>query len=153
MLVMSIGVRDAARKLELNENTVLDWSRKGKWLADCRPTPAKAPPPASMASPIGPIKPADALQSILSEDERETRLSLSKAARRMAKTAEDAPLEQAGDALQAGKLASLVHRWEKDRDGDRVSLAFFSISIGSGEPEAPTVDVEGEVMRDDTQAE
>jgi hypothetical protein len=113
MLVLSIGVRQAARQMGIAEGTVQDWSAAGKWLADTRPTPAKLPPPASMVSPTSPTKPADALRDVLSDDSRETRISLSKAARKLAKKAEEADLDQAGDVLQAAKTAALVHSWEQ----------------------------------------
>lgn len=54
---------------------------------------------------------AETLQCVLAEDARETRISLSKSTRRLAKDAEKALLEQAGDVLQVTKAASLIHGW------------------------------------------
>lgn len=139
MLVMTVGVREAARQCGIAQGTVQDWSAKGKWLADTKPTPAKLPPPASMQRPTNPTSPVDALSGILADDSRETRLSLSRAARSMARQAEDAELEQAGDALQVGKLAAAVHGWDRD-EGQRCVLAFFSIQAAGGD-ETPVIDV------------
>lgn len=79
------------------------------------------------------------IKSQLAEDSEATRASLSRAARRMAEDAEDAPLEQAGDALQVGKLAAAVHGWDRE-EGQRCVLAFFSIQAGAGD-ESPVIDV------------
>lgn len=56
---------------------------------------------------------ADALSNVLAEDSRETRISLSKAARQLAKKGETADLSEAGDVLQVGKLAALTHEWQQ----------------------------------------
>lgn len=141
MLVLAIGVRAAARECGIAEGTVQDWSATGKWLDETRPTPAKRPKPASMIGPTSPTNPADALRNVLADDERETRISLSTAARKLAKKSENAPLEQAGDVLQAGKLAGLVHRWDREGAGDRVMLAFFSIQGGTLADDGPVHDV------------
>ncbi len=47
----------------------------------------------------------------MSEDDRETKLSLSRSFRRLAKDAEAAPLAQAADVLTVTKGAALVHGW------------------------------------------
>tara|TARA_R110000868_G_C10728081_1_gene751347 strand:+ start:403 stop:867 length:465 start_codon:yes stop_codon:yes gene_type:complete len=117
MLCMSLGVREAARQMSLPESTVKSWCTRGKWLASTRPTPAMiAPPPtvlraSSASNPI--ISPADALANALADDSKATRISLSRSARNMARQAETAPLEQAGDVVQAAKVASMVHGWEE----------------------------------------
>ncbi len=72
---------------------------------------------------------ADAMQSALADDERETRLSLSRSARNLASQGEAAELHQAGDVLQAGKLAALVHRWEAGSGGQAPSVA-IQVNIG-----------------------
>lgn len=54
---------------------------------------------------------AEILENTLKEDERETKISLSRSARKLAKDAEDAPLESAGDILSVAKIASTVHGW------------------------------------------
>lgn len=137
MLVLSIGVRPAARKLGLPEPTVQAWAARGKWLQPTRATtvtvqPTLQPPPTCRPATVATMQPADALAEILADDERETRISLSRAAKNLASQAESAELVQAGDALQAGKLAALVHRWDAS-DGKvqvQVNLGFFSGSVG-----------------------
>lgn len=70
------------------------------------------------------------LASQMEEDNRETRLSLSKAARKMAKEAETAELSQAADVLQAAKTAALIHKWEGSEGSTTLNLAFFDSDSG-----------------------
>ena len=63
------------------------------------------------------ISTADAVAEILAEDSRQTKRSLSRAARRMAEQAEQAGLDQAGDAMQCAKLAGMIHGWTDKETG------------------------------------
>lgn len=123
MLVLAVGVREAARQMGLPETAVQQWSCRGKWLAKTRPTPAALPLPASMQS-VTTVRqtPADALSAVLADDAKETRLSLSRSARNLAQQAETALLDQAGDVLSAAKVASVVHRWDADKQGPAVAV-------------------------------
>lgn len=50
----------------------------------------------------------------------------------MASEAEDAPLEAAGLALQAGKLAALTHGWAQAGEGGQgvvINLALMGLSL------------------------
>lgn len=80
---------------------------------------------AVQANRISPVA-TDVVQvmaNTLAEDGKATRASLSRAARRMAEQAETADLEQAGDALQVGKLAALAHDWgNKGTPAVRISM-------------------------------
>lgn len=67
---------------------------------------------------------ADNVQDELAENERETRLSLSKASRRMAKDCEELPAREANTALTVAKTASLVHGW-----GNEKGQAGFSLNV------------------------
>jgi len=126
MLVLSIGVRDAARRLGLNENTVLTWSTNGDWLKATKPQPAQLPKPLSQQGSIVSIKPSDVLAQTLAENERETKLSLSKSIRRMAQEAETAPLAQASDVKSVVQSAALLGGWDKGT-GNSYSLNVLSI--------------------------
>ena len=59
---------------------------------------------------------SDALVNILAEDERETKLSLSRSARQLAAQGEIAPLDKAQRVHDVAKTAALVHRWEDRKD-------------------------------------
>lgn len=116
MLVLAVGVREAARKLGLKEDTVAAWSARGDWLAVTRPQAAQVPLPASMVSASSASKsPVQALQAALADDERETRVSLSRGTRRAAAKLEDAKPEDASNLLTLAKTHALVHRLDSER--------------------------------------
>lgn len=122
-LVVAIGPRAAARQMGLNENTVLAWAKRGNWMAATRPTPAEKPLPASMQPrAITAIKPSEALANTLEDDSKATKLSLSIAAKRMAREAESAGLDQARNAHEVAKLASTVHAWEAKQPTHNVMI-------------------------------
>lgn len=75
-----------------------------------------------MVGPTSPTKPADALREVLADDSRETRISLSRAARNLAAKAEGAELDQAGDVLQVAKTAAMVHSWEQAGGGTSINI-------------------------------
>jgi len=117
MLVLSLGVRPAARQLGLREATVQQWSAQGKWLAHCHPNtpPATPPPPASMTNTTKPTKcPADVLRDILADDEHATKLGLSRAVRKsVTSVREGVAIENAADLKAVAQTAALIHRWEE----------------------------------------
>ncbi len=112
-LVLVHGVREAARLTNLSFSTIGAWSRRFGWLKTAH-TPIAPVLPASMqpTTHAAYVAPADALAARLGEDEKETRISLSKAARNLAKKAETAELNEAPFVLAGAKVSSLVHRWE-----------------------------------------
>ena len=59
---------------------------------------------------------SDALVNVLAEDERETKLSLSRSARQLAAQGETASLEKAHRVHDVAKTAVLVHRWNDRED-------------------------------------
>ena len=105
MLVMALGVREAARKLELNENTVLTWSRDGKWLAHLKEKPLVPSFPLSMQRAISTISPVDAMAATLSDRHKRTKLGLSKWA---AKSSEHLASLDGEEALAASQPAVAV---------------------------------------------
>lgn len=154
VLVVALGSAEAARKMGLNADTVRQWAKRGGWtegavsrasLVTGEPTPAKLAMAATLPESMRPVivtgvtKPADALREALEDDSRETRLSLSRSARKMARDAENAPLNQAGDVLQVGKLSALTHGWETGGGGDRFQLNTFNITLP--QDERPVIDV------------
>lgn len=121
MLVLSVGVREAARQMGIKESTVMQWSARGKWLEHTRAQPLL---PASMQPVIvsGVISPADALENTLREDGNATKTAGMKYARRAAehaaKLAEESPdlaLEQAANVKQVLQTAAIAGGW---RDGE-----------------------------------
>lgn len=131
MLCLSLGVREAARKLGVSEDAMRQWSSRGKWLSPCRPavtTPELVPLPPSVRPVTVVTKPADALANALSDMEIDTKLDFARAARNGAAKAVNVPVESASDALAMAKLAALVHKWDTKEGTPTVTLnlGFFS---------------------------
>lgn len=125
MLVLTQGVRAAAREMGLKESTVQAWSARFNWLADCQPVAALRPLPASM-QPIeifatGATKPVEALENVLKRDADSTKTALSKAARRGAEAIAEMPIDEALEQTQAlvglAKVAEKVHGWGNAANG------------------------------------
>lgn len=135
MLVLSVGVREAARQLDLNQETVAAWSARGDWLAHTREKPVlpkSMQPIASGAS----IKPADALTEILTTEAKETRQFLSKTAHKAAKRASEQTgneiIASSDKVLNIGKLAALTHGWNKDdAGGSRINVNLLCQNVGN----------------------
>lgn len=139
MLVLSIGVRPAARQLGISEDTVADWSRQGKWLADTRVRPAYLPPPATMRPSNPSMRPADALEKVLREDHNATKTNVLRFARAAsaegARIAEETPekaLDQAANMKQVAQAAAIA-AGEKTGDGTQVliNIALLGRELGT----------------------
>lgn len=145
MLCMEVGYAEASRRTGIKHGTLRQWGARGGWTVR-----EPLPPTMQKVTVTGVTAPADALQEVISEGIKKTKSGLTKYVARMAEAAgESGTLEEAPLLKAVADIHSKMHP-EKQEDG-RVSLAFFSISIGSGEPEAPTVDVEAEVIRTEEQ--
>ena len=101
-----IGLREIARSMGMPPGTVLSRAKREGWTQLLNQSKALA-----LAEPCI-ISPAEAVAEILADDSRQTKRSLSRATRRMAFEAEEAPLDQAGHVLSVTKAASLLHGWE-----------------------------------------
>lgn len=126
MLYLELGAAETARRTGLGDNTIRQWARRGNWQAAFKPE-RELPPSIRPTNVTGVTKPADALAEILAEDERETKLGLSRIVRRSIQATDSVELTDAASAHAIGKLASLVHGWEKDRGKVQVqvNLGFF----------------------------
>lgn len=122
-LVVAVGVREAARQLNISENTLCSWSKRGKWTEATRNAQeiaAKRREPETLKATA--IKPADALANQLADDSQATRIGFSKAARKVAEklpTMDGAELMDK-DTAQAAKhwhgVAAGTHGWEQKQD-------------------------------------
>lgn len=120
---MDIGVRPAARKLGLNEDTVCSWAIRYGWEIK----PAKRGPE-TIASKMQATTVGDAIRDELAENERETRLSLSRYARRAARNAETATLRDAAYVHKAAQVAGIVHKWSNDDKPNQFTLNVLNIN-------------------------
>lgn len=141
MLVLNVGVREAARQCGINEKTVLHWSHTNKWLADTRPSPAKLPPPASQIGSVVSVAPADALGNILAQQSKTTRLNLARAVERASEQARDHddPLGAARNIKETAATASMLHNW--DAGSAKVNVNIYS----DGMKAADVIEIESEV--------
>jgi hypothetical protein len=79
------------------------------------------------------LSPADALANVLQEHERETKLSLARSARRMAKDAEEATLREAPYVHKAAQVASITHGW-REKEKNPNTILNLGVLIGSEGP-------------------
>ena len=107
-LAIAVGVREAARQLGLNENRVLQWSKRGQWF---KPKPQ----PPKQSDVITVIKPSEALAETLKQHNNDTKLGLSTAA---VKTAKHAATMSPVQVLRVSRglknvteIAEKVHGW------------------------------------------
>lgn len=125
VLVVAVGVREAARQMNLPAGTVLAWANRGGWLQSARDaikrkTDAIAQSreqPGSTQSPA--INPSDALQNTLAERKDQTRLNLSRyvvdASKKAAKSAGD--LEIAPRVKEVAAVAG--HVWPEVKGAEQ----------------------------------
>ena len=87
MLVLTYGVREAARMLGLSENTVAAWSARGAWLADIKPLLPKVQATASIA-------PINAFQTAMKDDANHGRAAQLKLGRRTLENLAERPIDE-----------------------------------------------------------
>jgi len=86
---------------------------------------------------------ADTIQDELSVSERETRLSLARSAKQMAKDCEELPVRHADKAYTVAKTAAIVHRWDQKDQGTGnvvVNVAILGIQPSEVQATARTLD-------------
>lgn len=123
LLVIQHGQKIAADLSQVPYETVKKWTQRGKWLAPAKPCDKTLSP--FVPSPAHTIKlAADNLQDELADNEKATKLSLSRYAKRAAADAENASLREAPYVKQAAQVAGIVHQW-----GEGKAAAHFSLNI------------------------
>lgn len=149
MLVLAVGVREAARQMGLNEKTVLHWSHTGNWLAHLRQPNAKPEMPLSMQPrSVVSVRPADALQAVLHEGITETKIGFTRYAARMAtKAAEHGQLE---DAPLYKAVADIHGKMHPEVAVDQSThLSFFSVAMERpGSSEEGAIDLSDDIIPD-----
>ena len=120
MLAIEIGEKRAAERLGINYDTVRQWSSRYGWK---RPTKSTQQPVTVVTE-----QPSTVLLDELAENERETRLSLSRYARRAAQDSERASLRDAPYVKQAAQVAGIVHQWGEQKPGQQFTLNVLNIN-------------------------
>jgi len=89
---------------------------------------------------------ADTIQDELATSERETRLSLARSTRRLAKDSETVTLRDSKHVKNVAQTAAIVHRWDqKDQSTGNVVVNIALLGIQPSEVQAPSIDVDSGV--------
>ena len=130
VLVLQHGQREAARIAGLNEDTVCSWAKRYQWKAASKPQ-----------AKTGNTKLIEKISDELADNERETRLSLSRYAKRAAQDSENATLRDAPLVHKAAQVAGIVHKWnDAGSQGQSFTLnvlnmGAFGVTVGDSEAE------------------
>jgi len=114
--VLLLGVREAARQLGLNEDTVSGWSARYHWLKDHRQALSTAKPKAIVSEP----------QNLLSVYSKKTKLSLALATNKAAKKLSKLPAtklvrpDMSVSVKNYTSTASVLHDWQAEQPGSGV---------------------------------
>lgn len=144
MLAISIGVREAARRMELSEDAVRQRSSREGWLANL---PRSQPLPPSMVRPVTNVTTgSNALANAMREDATEARASVLRTARRAVARVErcdDDELivpEVATVLNQHTKTLSMAGGWNAQTGTARINLQITGDIRAQEMP--PTLDAE-----------
>jgi hypothetical protein len=147
VLASAVGLREAARQTGIPENTVLAWSAREGWKEDEeKAREIAAARVQEREKGLGIVQssaiksPAECMADTLADHNKRTRINLAKAALRLSENAENVELDQAGDVLQVGKLAALVHGWAQSGDGQQ-TLININL-LGAELPQAKVIEIE-----------
>lgn len=126
VLAVAVGVREAARRMGIGEDTVCQRSARENWLQDVPEAQRALYRRKECKQPVS-TTPASAMADVLKEDSRETRLGHSRFSRKVADDlnsleGRDERLAAVGAALQNAKAASLVHGWSGSNGQSAVRL-------------------------------
>lgn len=147
MNVRQYGVRETARMMALNENTVLAWANRGNWLGNI---PRSQPLPLSVLQPaINAISGPKAQENAMREDSTQGRATVLRVARRAVARVErcdDDELimpEIAGVLHQHTKTLGIAGGWNAQSTIARVALTVTAgHAVDNQEQKAVTLDAE-----------
>lgn len=130
LLVMEHGLQKASELSGVSYDLVRQWEsrrqRKEKRIVT------------NVTNPVQQV--ADRLQDELADNEKETRLSLSRYARRAAKDAEQATLKDAPYVHKAAQIGEIAFKWSTTDKPTHFTLNMLNLSMfdqeGNGEQEA-----------------
>jgi len=135
---VAIGIRPAARQaardLPLNEQErfiqrAMKRCSRQKWLVKSQQDKADAVLTSPTALSANVRKGSDVLSEILAEHDRETRMSLARSARRMAKDAEEATLRDSDKVHNVAKTTAIVHKWnDQEKTGNHFTLNMLNVN-------------------------
>jgi hypothetical protein len=118
-VVLELGYNEAGAKLNIKPATLRQWAKRFHWNEVRRHAQETV---TSVTSPV------QVLADELAENERETRLSLSRYAKRAARDAESATLKDSPYVKQAAQVAGIVHKWGNDERQQHFTLNMLNIN-------------------------
>ena len=132
LLAIEIGVREAARRMDLNEDTVCQWSRRFDWF----PTSPKSNEVRAVSSVS---KPGDIALAELAKHEGQTRLTLAKYASNAAAAIHKSvhPAKYTRQAGDIAKVMAVVHRQDQDKQSAQFSLNVLNLNMFSEPLDTP----------------
>ncbi len=122
LLAIEIGVRESARKLGLNEDTVCSWAKRGNWFA----TPA-----VTYNKPVQAMQaPGDVMLDTIAEHGARTKLGLSAYATRQAEhLASEGKLSDHNAFRNIAAGSSTLHGWNEAKQS--ASFTLNVLNLGS----------------------
>lgn len=152
VLAKAVGIREAARRMGLDEHRVLKWSQRdpaGPWGPASAPPTRKQLPAQVRACPQAVLTPSEALVDALADDSRASRIALSRGLRRVAEHVADLDPAEALERAQhvkatVGSLAT-VHAWEAKQQSTQVMISVGAIGLRRDDVES-VLDVSAEVV-------
>jgi len=125
VLYLNHGLQQAAELSGVRYDLVRQWASRYNW----------KPMSQNVTNPVREV--AEKISDELAENERETRLSLSRYARRASRDAEQATLKDAPYVKAAAQVAGITHKWG-DQEGKAQHFTLNVLNLNSLEvrPEA-----------------
>jgi hypothetical protein len=132
MLVADIGYQEASQRTGIAYATLRQWSKRGKW---------KVAAPHSQAVTAVTRSPVDAHADVIAELESQTRMSLARSVKRLAKDSEHATLRHSGEVKNVAQTAAIVHRWDTKQTQANVMVNIALLGVDPCEVQAKVTDV------------
>jgi len=133
-MVRDLGYNETAQRLNIKPATLRKWAERGSWNVQPRTDQRVT----LVTKPI-----AEAHAEALAEMESETRISLARSVKRLAKDSEQATLRNSGEVKNVAQTAAIVHRWDAKEQTNNVMVNVALLGIQPSE-----VLVEGRTVAD-----
>ena len=133
IMVADLGYQETAKRTGIAYGTLRQWSNRGKWKVS-------APHSQAVTTVTKPV--ADAHAEALAEMESETRISLARSVKRLAKDSEQATLRMSSEVKNVAQTAAIVHKWDQReaKANVMVNIALLGVQPSEVQASATTLD-------------